>query len=57
MIKLDTVESAFGTITVFKKKSTSTIAYEQGGCLQAKQTAMVLASPRTFTQSSALFSN
>jgi spermidine synthase len=36
MIKLDTVESEFGTINVFKKKSTSTIAYEQGGCLQSE---------------------
>ncbi len=36
MIKLDTVESAFGTITVFKKKLTSTITYEQGGCCQSE---------------------
>ena len=36
MIKLDTVESEFGTITVFKKKSTSTITYEQGGCCQSE---------------------
>ena len=36
MIKLDTVESEFGTITVFKKKSTSAITYEQGGCCQSE---------------------
>ena len=36
MIKLDTIESEFGTITVFKKKSTSTITYEQGGCCQSE---------------------
>jgi len=36
MIKLDTVESEFGTITVFKKKSASTITYEQGGCCQSE---------------------
>src|SRR5260221_2503719 len=36
MIKLDTVESEFGTICVFKKKSTSTITYEQGGCCQSE---------------------
>jgi spermidine synthase len=36
MFKLDTVESEFGTITVFKKKSTSTITYEQGGCCQSE---------------------
>ena len=36
MIKLDTVESAFGTITVFKKKTTGAITYEQGGCCQSE---------------------
>jgi hypothetical protein len=36
MIKLDTVESEFGTICVFKKKSTSTITYERGGCCQSE---------------------
>jgi spermidine synthase len=36
MIRLDTIESEFGTITVFKKTSTSTITYEQGGCCQSE---------------------
>ena len=36
MIKLNIIESEFGTITVFKKKSTSTITYEQGGCSQSE---------------------
>ena len=36
MITLDTVESQFGTITVFKKRSTSTGTYEQGGCCQSE---------------------
>jgi spermidine synthase len=36
MITLDTVESKFGTITVFKKRSTSTVTYEQGGCCQSE---------------------
>ena len=36
MIKLDTIESAFGTINVFKRKSTSAITYEQGGCCQSE---------------------
>jgi spermidine synthase len=36
MIRLDTIESTFGTITVFKRKSTGTITYEQGGCCQSE---------------------
>jgi len=36
MIKLNTIESEFGTITVFKNKSTSTFTYEQGGCSQSE---------------------
>jgi len=36
MIKLDTVESDFGTITVPKKKQTGVITYEQGGCCQSE---------------------
>lgn len=39
MITLDTVESKFGTITVSKKKSTSTITYEQGGYCQSEADA------------------
>jgi spermidine synthase len=35
-ITLDTVESEFGTITVSRKRSTSTITYEQGGCCQSE---------------------
>ena len=36
MIRLDAVESDFGTITVFKRKSTGAIGYEQGGCCQSE---------------------
>ena len=36
MIKLDTIESEFGTINVFKKKSTGTITYEQDGYCQSE---------------------
>ena len=36
MITLNTLESEFGTITVFQKISTSTITYEQGGCSQSE---------------------
>jgi spermidine synthase len=36
VIKLDTVESEFGTITVLKKKQTGAITYEQGGCCQSE---------------------
>lgn len=36
MIRLDTVETEFGTITVYKKKLTGSITYEQGGCCQSE---------------------
>ena len=36
MIKLDTVESEFGTINVYKKKSTSTVTYEHDGYCQSE---------------------
>src|SRR4051812_24008824 len=36
MITLDTIESEFGTIAVFKNKTTNTITYEQGGCCQSE---------------------
>lgn len=36
VIKLDTIESDFGTISVFKKRSTGAITYQQGGCNQSE---------------------
>ena len=36
MIKLDTVETDFGTINVFKKRLSGAIAYEQGGYHQSE---------------------
>ena len=36
MITLDSIETEFGTITIFKKKATSSITYEQGGCSQSE---------------------
>jgi spermidine synthase len=36
MIRLDTVESEFGTISVYKKKLTGSITYEQGGYCQSE---------------------
>jgi spermidine synthase len=39
MISLDTVESPFGTIKVFRRRSTGTITYEQGGCCQSEADA------------------
>lgn len=36
MIKLDTVESEFGTITVLKKRSTDIVSYQQGGFCQSE---------------------
>lgn len=36
MITLDTVESEFGPIHVFKKRRTGAITYEQGGCYQSE---------------------
>ena len=36
MIKLDTIESDFGTISVYERKSTGSITYEQGGFHQSE---------------------
>lgn len=35
MIKVEEVESDFGTINIFKSKSTGALIYEQGGCSQS----------------------
>jgi spermidine synthase len=36
VIRLDTIESDFGTITILKRKSTGAVAYEQGGYYQSE---------------------
>jgi spermidine synthase len=36
MIKLETIESEFGTITVLKKRSTDIVSYQQGGFCQSE---------------------
>lgn len=36
MIKLDEIESEFGTITVFRKKSNGTVSYQQDGSCQSE---------------------
>jgi spermidine synthase len=36
MIKIDTVETDFGTINVFKRRLTGAVTYEQGGCHQSE---------------------